>query len=81
MARQKRRPKSGRNRVRYCTALGCPKRVVSSGFCGVHYELGRRAAVQNGAMQRTPVEARPAFEWIGDEDFLAKQCEQEKTNV
>jgi hypothetical protein len=55
--------------------------VVSSGFCGVHYELGRRAAVQNGAMQRTPVEARPAFEWIGDEDFLAKQCEQEKTNV
>ena len=72
------RPKSGKNRVRYCTSLGCPKRVVASGFCDVHYELGRRAALQNDTLPRAPVEPRAPFEWIGDEDALAKLCEQQE---
>jgi hypothetical protein len=76
------RPKGGKNRVRYCTSLGCPKRVVASGFCDVHYELGRRAALQNDTLLRTPVQVRAPFEWIGDEDALAKLCEQqEQTNA
>lgn len=72
------RPKSGKNRVRYCTSLGCPKRVVASGFCDVHYELGRRAALQNNSLPRPCVQERAPFEWIGDEDALAKRCEQQE---
>jgi hypothetical protein len=76
MARSTARPKRGKNRVRYCTAVGCPKRVVASGFCDIHYELGRRAALRNDTLPRTPVQVRVPFEWIGDEESLAKMTEQ-----
>jgi len=72
------RTKSGKNRVRYCTSLGCVKRQKSCGFCDVHYELGRRAALQNETLPRTPVQVRAPFEWIGDEAALAKLCEQQE---
>jgi hypothetical protein len=78
------RPKGGKNRVRYCTSLGCPKRVVASGFCEVHYELGRRAALQNDTLPRPSVQERAPFEWVGDEEALAKMTEQkerEQANV
>jgi hypothetical protein len=72
------RPKSGKNRVRYCTSLGCPKRVVASGFCDVHYELGRRAAPQSNSLPRPSVQERAPFEWVGDEESLATLCEQQE---
>ena len=72
------RSKNGRNRVRYCTSLGCPKRVVASGFCDVHYELGRRAALQNNSLPRPSVQERAPFEWVGDEESLATLCEQQE---
>jgi len=78
MARCKVRPKAGKNRVRYCTSLGCPKRVVASGFCDVHYELGRRAALQNNSLPRPSVQERAPFEWVGDEESLATLCEQQE---
>jgi hypothetical protein len=78
MTRSKGRPKGGKNRVRYCTSHGCPKRVVASGFCDVHYELGRRAALQNNPLPRTSLQERAPFEWVGDEAALAKLCEQQE---